>query len=217
MRMFCEDRDLLSIEPVIFIGGGNVGQQLIGGSDGVLSGTTFTSTSSDFESAGVDAGMVLCTYTDNPAEGSAVEIVTVDSATALTVSVLRGDVEDAPIPPPSGSSLGFYVRTFAAQIGTVSETLAEKLRQVEEATGISKAEYADSQQLRTTAVSGSLSSVFVSRADNATDRDANWVKAEHYRQQFDRQQLQLRLVVDSDSDGTAEQTRTLGNIILRRL
>lgn len=217
MSMFCQDKDLLSIEPVVFIGGGLVGQVLVSGTDGALSGTTFTSAASDFHSAGIAAGMVLCTYLDNPAEGTAVEVVSVDSATQLTVSVLRADADADPIAPPAGSNLGFYIRTFTVQIDNVSGTLAEKLRQMLEVAGISKADFADSQQLRMTAVSGCLSSIFVARADNATDQDANWVKAEHYRDQFYRQQLQLRLAIDADGDGKAEQTRTLGSITLRRL
>ncbi len=217
MSMFCQDKDLLSIEPVIFIGGGYVGQELAVGADGALSGTTFTSAGSNFQSAGVAAGMVLCTYADNPAEGSAAEIVSVDSATQLTVSVLRADAADDPVAPPAGTGLGFYIRTFAAQIANISETLAEKLRQMAEVAGITKADFADSQQLKMTAAAGCLSSIFVARSDNATDRDANWTKAEHYREKFVRQQLQLRLAVDADGDGQAEQTRTLGSITLRRL
>ena len=57
MSMFCQDRDLLSSEPVLFIGGGFVGQELTSGSDGAISSTTFTSAGSNFTSAGVAAGM----------------------------------------------------------------------------------------------------------------------------------------------------------------
>jgi len=217
MSIFCQDRDLLSSEPVIFIGGGFVGQELTSGSDGAISSATFTSAGSNFTSAGVTAGMVLCTYTDSPSEGSAMEVVSVDSATQLTVSVLRADADGDAVAPPAGTGLNFYIRTFAAQIAGISATLAEKLRQAVEVAGISSADFADSQQLRMTTATGSLSAIFVARADNATEQDANWVKAEHYRKQFARQQLQLRLAVDADGDGEAEQTRTLGNISLRRL
>ncbi len=216
MSMFCLDRDLLSIEPSIFLGG-TVGQELVSGADGAISGTTFTSATSDFQSAGAAVGMVLNTYSDNPAEGSAVEIISVDSATQLTVSVLRADTGDAAIAPPAGTSLGFGICTYNAQIANVSETLAEKLRRVVETEGISSADFVDSQQLRMAAANGSLASIFVSQSTSAADRDANWAKAEHYSQEFDRQQLQLRLAVDADGDGVAEQTRTFGNITLRRL
>jgi len=216
MSNFCQDRDLLSIEPVIFIGGGFPSQQLISGNDGVMAGTTFTSAGSDFATAGIATGMVLCTHTGAPAEGNAYEVVSVDSQTSLTVSVLRAEANAAATPPTPGTSLAFFVRTFQPQIHGVSETLAEKLRQISESGGIAQADFADSEQLRFTTAYGVLASVFVARAENATSADANWIKAEYYRREFTRLQTQLRLAVDIDGDGTAEATRTLGNVTLRR-
>ena len=217
MSSFCQDRDLLSIEPGAFVGGGFPSQRLVAGSDGVLSGTTFTSAGSDFVSAGVAPAMVVCVYTTTPSEGSAYEIISVDSATTLTVSVLRADTSADAVSPPSGSGLSFCIETFAVQIEAVSNTLAEKLRQITEVAGIDSADFADSTQLRLATAVGVLSTIFVTRAQNATDSDANWVKAEHYRDEFRTRQLQLRLTVDADGNGRAEQTRTLGNMTLRRV
>jgi hypothetical protein len=86
-----------------------------------------------------------------------------------------------------------------------------------EVAGIRSADFADSTQLRVAAAYGALGSIFVARAENAQPGDANWIKAEYYRQEFRRLQLQLRLVVDANGDGKAEQTRTLGNVALRRV
>lgn len=217
MTIPCQDRNLLSIEPCIFLDGGFRSQQLVGGSDGVLSGTTFSSAGSDFSQAAVQAGMVLTTYATVPSEGIAVEIITVDSATALTVSLLRASTDDDALPPPAGTNLKFHIRTFAPQIEATHATLCEVLRQISEASGVSTADFADSSQLRMTIAYGALSSVFVARAANADACDANWIKAEHYRGLFRRFQSQLRLAVDTDGDGVAEETRTLGNITLRRV
>ncbi|MHC4981545.1 MAG: hypothetical protein ACYTF6_00040 [Planctomycetota bacterium] len=217
MSEFCKDRDLQAVEPAIFLTSGFPCQELITGTDGVFSGTTFTSASSDFQAAGIVGGMVLCTYSTTPAEGSAFEIVSVDSATTLTVSVLRADPTADPVAPPAGSDLSFFIRTFAPQISGVSATLAEKMRLISEVSGIAQADFADSAQLARTCAYGTLASVFVARAENATPSDANWIKAEHYRNEFLRHQLQLRLVVDSDGDGQAEASRTLGNVTLRRV
>jgi len=216
MTGFCQDRDLLSVEPIIFLVSGFPSQELAAGSDGVLSGTTFTSASCDFEAAGTQPGMVLCTYTTCPSEGRALEILAVQSATTLTVSVLRGDDEATSVPPPSGQNLSFYIRTYNSQVRTTSSMLSEKLRQLAEVAGIDTADYADSAQLRITAVYAALGDIFVARAENAAAYDANWIKARHYCNESRRLQLQLRLVVDADGDGLAEQTRTLGNMTLRR-
>ncbi len=218
MSSFCEDRDILVMEPIAFLGGGfDTAGQLVSGNDGVLSGTTFISACSDFVSAGITPGMVLCTTTTIPTEGSAWEIVSVDSATMLTVSILRANSDDSPVPPPAGSELSFYVRTFASRITTTSASLAEKLRTLAEAMGVSSADFVDSRQLRTTTVAGVLAGVFLARADNGRPQDANWIKADYYRNEFINSQNQLRLAVDINGDGTAESTRTLGNVTLRRV
>jgi len=217
MSEFCKDRDLLAVEPVVFLGGGFPCQELVAGTNGAVSGTTFTSAGTDFQAAGITNGMVLCVYTTIPAEGSALEVVSVDSATALTVSVLRADPDSDPVGPPAGSDLSFRLRTFRPQIRGVSDTLAEKMRLISEVSGIAQADFANSAQLARTCACGALASIFVARAENAAPSDANWTKAEHYRGEFLKLQLQLRLVVDRDGNGRAEQTRTLGNVTLRRV
>jgi len=216
MSKFCQDRDMLGIEPIVFIGGGFVNQEMASGSDGQIAGTTFSSASSDFVTAGVAAGMVLCTYTNSPAEGTALEILSVDSATSLTVSVLRADADGPATPPQAGTALSFRIRTFAPQIHNASAAMAEKLRQMAEAPGISVADFADSAQLRIATAFLTLANVFYARAENSQAHDANWIKAEHYKSEHLKLQLQLRLAVDADGDGVAEQNRTLGNVTLRR-
>ena len=215
MNDYCQDRDLLSLEPAIFLGGSFVTQQMIGGSDGVSSGTTFTSAGSNFNSAAVQAGMVLTVYDAAASEGNAFEIVSVNSATALTVSILRADASIPPVAPKmSGHS--FFIRTFRPQIQGVSRTLEEKLTFFSEAHHIpaDKVAFADPDQLRSAAACGALSGIYLARAACATADDANWLKSEHYRQEFTKLRAQLRLTVDT---GARQQTHTLGNVLLRRV
>lgn len=216
--MFCLDRDILSIEPVAYLGGGfDTIQELMQGSDGALSGCTFASAGSDFLASGVQAGMVLAASGGIISEGTAYEIISVDSTTEMTVSILRSSPTAPPIAPPPRSDLTYSARTFAARIQDVSDTLAEKLRQIAEVAGIDSADFADSEQLRRATACGVLAASFLARASNARPDDANWIKAEHYRQEFMQLQNQLRLAVDIDGDGLAESTRTLGNVTLRRV
>ncbi len=140
-----------------------------------------------------------------------------DSATSLTVSVLRADTNAEAVAPPSGQDLRFYVRTFAPQIRAVSQAMGEKLRQMAELSGIKAADFADSVQLRQAAANGVLSSVFIARAQSAGAADTNWIKSEHYRKRFGQLQLQLRLSADADGDGRADKTRTLGHVTLKRI
>ncbi len=212
----CKDRDLLTIEPDVFTGGGFDSQQMAAGTDGAISGTTFTSASADFTAANIEAGMVLCVYSQVPAEGRCYEVISVDSSTALTVSILRADRSADAVAPPAGTNLKYYINTFAPQIADSEATLHEKLRQIGEADGISSAEFVDSSQLRKAVALASLASIFTARASNATGDDANWVKAEYYRRQHVAVVGALRLAKDIDGDGFAEQTRTFANVSLRR-
>ncbi len=215
MNQFCHDRDLLAIEPDVFTTAGFAGQELISDSDGAISGTSFTSAAGDFVTTGIAAGMVV-SITPSAGGARSYEIISVDSATSMTVSILRADTDDPATPPQAASGLSYSVRTFGPQIGGVSSTLAEKLRQLSEVAGVASADFADSAQLRYATAHGTLSSIFLARADNAAPFDANWIKAQYYREQFARLQLQLRLVTDTDANGAAETARTLGNVRLIR-
>ena len=217
MNRFCTDRDLLATEPSAFAADGFGAAALASGTSGGVSGTTFSASGVNFTAAGVEAGMVLTTSPTIPAEGDAWEIVSVDSPTTLTVSILRADPESAAVAPPAASGLSFFVRTFAARIVNVSEAMAEKLRRITEAAGIASSDFADSNQLRRAAVLGTLAELFRARAENARTEDAHWTKAEYYQNEFLAAQNRLRLAVDLDGDGRAEETRSLGNVLLRRV
>lgn len=216
METYCQDRDLLSIEPTIFLAGGLPAARLISGSGAQLAGTAFTC-SGDLLAAGLEGGMVLCVYNSAPAEGAAYEVVSVDSSTEMTVSVLRADVEAAAVAPPAQSNVSFIVQTYSAQIANVSARLGEKLREISQTAGVAAADFADSAQLRLAAAYGALADIFVARAENAERYDANWIKAEHYRSLHRQILTRTRLAVDIDGDGYAEQTRSLGNTTLRRI
>lgn len=216
MHEFCQDRDLLAVEPRLYLSAAPPQQQLAAAGDGELGGVSLQSASTDFPAAGVAAGMVLTVHYGSVGEPTPLEILSVDGPGQLGVSVLRPDAEAAAIAPPPGSGVGFQVRTYAVQIRDVSAALAERLRAVSEAAGVRAADYADSAQLRRTACLAALAGVYAARAEDADPRDANWAKAEHYARLFRRSRLELRLVVDADGDGVAEATRSLGNVTLRR-
>jgi len=217
MNNNCADRDLLAIEPGIFTGGGFDSQRIASGNDGTTNGTTFTSASADFTAAGAQAGMVLCVYETVPAEGVCYEIVSVNSPTELTVSVLRSDRNGPVVAPPAGNAQKYHITTFIPQIASVQSDLEERLRRMGEASGIDAGEFVDSPQLRKVVALGALAGIFAARASNASNADANWVKAEFYRRAHQEASSALRLARDADGDGFAEQTRALGDVTLRRV
>ena len=101
MVSFSNDADILRYEPVLFGELYLPGQVLTAGTGGQLEGTTFTASGADFVSAQVSAGGVVELQTADGALDGAYEIVAVDSATQLSVSVVRSDSDGAAIAPPA--------------------------------------------------------------------------------------------------------------------
>ena len=115
MITFCDDVDILKYESVLFGELHLSSQVLCEGTGGSLSGVTFTDASADFSAAGIAAGNVINLRSQDGTLDMPVEIISVDSATQLTVSVLRADSEASAIAPPPDSSIDWRISTFAAQ------------------------------------------------------------------------------------------------------
>jgi hypothetical protein len=103
--VFSNDADVLKYEPVLFGELHLSSQVLASGTGGVLSGTTFTASGADFVSALVSAGGVVYLQSADSVLDGAFEIVSVDSATQLTVSVLRPDSSGSVVAPVAASSI----------------------------------------------------------------------------------------------------------------
>lgn len=212
MNQFCQDRDLLALEPAIFATETSPNRQLAAGNDGVLDGDTYSSATSDFIAAGVQKGMVLTTFADANSEGLCLEIIEV-SQTSMIVSMLRADTDFAPLPPPSAGAT-FFVRTFGPQIADISASLVKKLTMTAELLGKAVPEIESNSQLRRATACGTLAAIFLARAAAAAPDDPNWLRSEHYRNEFLRLQSELRAIGEVSGNRSC---RTLGNVLLRRV
>jgi len=212
MNPQCTDRDLLALENILFLGAGDGNQPLAEGASGLSGGTTFTVNSADFIAAGVQAGMVLTTYdlACGSAQGRTCEIVAVRAATQLDVSVLRVDAESPSVAPISGGDC-FFIRSYRPQIQAVHDALMERVLRVSGTSG-----FLPSPQLRQALACGTLAAVFVSRAKDGSPTDANWLKAEHYRREFERLSASLQLTPDP-ADGPSGGVVAMGHVTLRRV
>ncbi len=217
MTPFCHDRDLLLLEPRLFDQGPFRAQRRAAGSDGLLSGTTFTSASADFLSTGLEAGMVLLLYLGTTGEPEGYEVLAVPDAHSLTLSVPRASA-DAPAQAPvlGAGPHSWAVLSFAPQIAAASADLAERLATMGETAGLEPADFAASDQLRALAAVATASAIYRALADQAGPADPRWVKADHYDAQLAQRLPRLRLVQDADGDGRPERTRTLSHVTLRR-
>ena len=90
--MFSQDRDLVVYEPGLMRDVGWGGQRLLWVL-GDISGTQLTIQSGSFSDSRVEAGHTVVF------DGLTLEIVSVESATTATVSLVRGDVSGAALPP----------------------------------------------------------------------------------------------------------------------
>jgi hypothetical protein len=218
MNLFCHDRDLLLAEPSVFTALDFKAQRLAAGVSGTAAGTTFLSPELDFTATGVMPGMVLCIHAGEVSEGACYEIVSVDSIHTLTLSVPRASSDDPTVAPLlTAQAMKWQVLSLTPQIAAASADLAERLRTLAESLGVRQGDFADSAQLRATAVCATLANIYAAAAETADDSDARWTKHRRWAEAFQSSLMSLRLTLDVNGDGVAERTRTLSHVQLRRL
>jgi hypothetical protein len=207
---------LLALENILFLGAGGGAQPMAEGAEGKSSGTTFTASGADFTAAGIQAGMVLTTYdmANGSAAGRTCEIVAVRTAAQLDVSVLRVSSDSPAVAPIAGGDC-FFIRSYRPQIQAVHDALMERLLRAS-GTSVPTGSFLPSPQLRQALACGTLAAVFVSRAKDGAPSDANWLKAEHYRREFERLSASLQLTPEP-VDGKSGGVVAMGNVTLRRV
>jgi hypothetical protein len=208
MVSFSNDADILKYEPILFGELHLTGQVLATGTGGVLNGTTFTASGADFVSAQVAAGCVIYLQTTDGLLDGAYEIVSVDSATQLTISVIRSGSDDTAVAPPSASEISHRVSTFEQQASEVGFQLTEYygIKPGNPESIYSADDVLDTTVLKRTSVFGVISIVYAMLASKAKD-DNFWKKSLHYQRLFEKARERCRLSIDIGSDGVADLTR----------
>jgi hypothetical protein len=217
MAEFSKDVDILKYEPVLFGELHLPGQVLASGTGGTLSGTTFTVSGADFVSAAVSAGGVAYLQSSDGALDGAYEIVSVDSATQLTVSVVRSDSADGAVAPPAASNVAYRVSTFGPQASQTAFELTEYfgIGPGDSSSDITSDDILDTAVLKRASVFGVISSVYAMLASKGADENF-WKKSLYYRTGFEKARERCRLSIDSGGDGVADVTKTGGSVKLMR-
>jgi hypothetical protein len=208
MVRLCNDRDILKYESALFGVNYLVNQVIAAGTAGVLVGTTFQASGADFVSAQVEAGdCVYLKSADGTLEG-VYEIVSVDSATQLCVSVLRADSEADPIAPPAGSDVTYRISTFKPQIAEVSLLLMEYLwiKPGETIGDVSADEILESDQVRQLCAMGTIAAAYRTLA-SGEDAENFKSKSQEYERLFGEGMERCRVAIDKDGDGVADSIR----------
>jgi len=208
MVTFSNDVDILKYEPVLFGELHLPWQVLASGTGAGLSGTILTAADADFTAAGILAGGVVYLKSADGSLDGAYEIVSVDSATQLTVSVLRSDTADAAVAPPPADDVSYRVSTFAPQAGEVAFQLTEHF-------GIQPGNPASTVAVRRTSVFAVIAGAYAMWASRLEGADF-WTKSLHYKLLFEKARQRCRLSVDLGADGVADVTYVGGAIRLLR-
>ena len=217
MVRFSKDIDILTFEPVLFGELHLPSQVLARGSGAELNGTTLTDAAADFVSARAEAGgVVYLKSTDGVLDG-AFEIVSVDSATQLTVSVLRAETTDSPVAPPQADDMSYRISTFAAQAAEAAFQLTEYfgIRPGDPTSDITSEDIVDLEGLRRASTCAVISVVYATWAHQNSDTDC-WQKSLYYRRLFEKAKQRCRLSIDLGDDGVADISRLGGTTRLVR-
>ena len=217
MATFSNDVDILKYEPVLFGELHWPSQVRASGTGATLSGTTLTAGGADFFAAQVKAGGVIYLRSADGALDGAYEIVSVDSATELTVSVVRSGVADPAVAPPGAADISYRVSTFEPQADDAGFQLTEYfgLRPGDPTSEIGVENLLDTEGLRRASVLAVISKLY---GDWSTRREGECFcrKSVLYQQLFEKARQRCHLTVDLGADGVADVTRVGGAIRLIR-
>lgn len=201
------DRDLLAFEPAVFGRVAWLGQRLVSGT-GSLAAAELVMSAQDvaFDAAGVGAGHVAIV------DGAAHEVVARVDGQRLTLSRLRGSVDDDPITPADETDAAVVVSTFAPQIADVHRRVVAMLGLTgssigEEGGGPTESSVTNGGELVRLEALGALHLVFAGAAATTRGESVEWQKSEWYRGRFDEERRRAVARLDTDGDGVADAVR----------
>jgi len=207
MANFSNDTDIMKYEPILF-GELHLPQQVLAtGTGATLSGTTFTASGADFVSAQVSAGGVVYLQSADGSLEGAYEIVSVDSVTQLTISIIRSDSKNAAVAPPPATDISYRISTFGPQANEVGFQLTEYfgISPGNPASEIDVEDVLDTSVLKQASVFAVISSVYAMLASKAKDENF-WKKSLYYQKLFAKARQRCRLSIDLGTDGLADVT-----------
>lgn len=208
MVTFSNDADILKYEPILFGELHLPWQVLAAGTGAGLSGTTLTAGGADFIAAQVQAGSVVYLQSADGSLDGAYEIVSVDSSTQLSISVVRADSTDTAVPPPSATDISYRINTFGPQAAEVGFQLTEYfgISPGNPASDIDAGDILDTSVLRLASVFAVISSVYAMLAGKTRDQNY-WSKSLHYQKLSTKARGRCRLSIDVGTDGLADVTK----------
>jgi len=216
MSNFSTDSDLLKWEPTLFRDLAVPGQRLASGTDGETAGLAFSSDSADFVAAGVAPGHVVRLIDDDGQAAGCWQVLSVESPTLLLatqVGRLAGDSVNL----PTGSHWAWTIDTFDPQAEEARFELLARLGLAVDEDGADLANLVlQPRSLRRASVFATLTMIFEGASGAAQEGRNLAAKAALYRRLYDKELTQLRVRLDRDGDGLADDACSPGTIRLER-
>ena len=217
MLTFCNDIDLLHWEPNILRDAAFASQTLISGT-GDLAGSAFTIAAGSFLTAHVAQDQVIIL---TGATAGSYPIVSVDSATQLTLSVLYDGLfptsgDPTPAPPGTATGLSYVIRTFWPQRRIVSELLMQ-------AAGLDPADpdveqmILNPEALQRACTLGTLHMIHSALAAAAAEPANLNLRADLYERLYRRAFRAATVKLDLNLDGRLDTLRRLNVMDLERV
>lgn len=217
MVSFSNDADIMKYEPILFTELHLPGQILAAGTGGTLAGTIFTAEGADFIGAQVSAGGVIYLRSADGSLDGDYEIVSVDSATQLGVSVIRTYCDDESIAPPAATDIDYRISTFGPQASEAGFQLTEYfgIQPGNPASDYYAEDILNADVLRAASAFAVISGVYAMLASKAEDENF-WKKSLYYQKLFERARERCRLSIDNNCDGVADITKIGASVKLIR-
>ena len=207
--MFAKDRDLFVLEPGLHKDVAWMGQRLLS-VIGSLSGTTLTINSGSFVDAGIASGHVVVF------DGVALEVVSVESATSATVSLMRGDTGSSAIPGVGASSQKVEVYGYGPQLGMVHRQVLSMIGLDPDGEGFDESVVTNPGALVRLEALGALHLIYAGAGAPGTGGQKFEQRAQMYKQRFASERERVVALVDLDGDGIAEMKRRPNLFVLNR-
>jgi len=207
MVCFSRDVDILKYEPALFGELYLPGQVIMQDSGGRLAGDKFTVSETDFVDDSVEAGGVIYLKTANGAIDGAFEIVSVDSETKLTVSVVRTEEQGETIAIGDSEDVSYRIVTYRPQAEEAVFRLTEYLgiRPGNSCSDIGADDIPDKSAIRRLSVFLVLSNLYA-MLGGEMGNDGYWKKSRYYKEQFDKAKERCRVSIDLGKDGVSDIT-----------
>lgn len=210
------DTDLLRLDPDIFHRADTAATRLLETADAQTSGSTLTSATADFESAGIDAGHVAVLEKGGVIE--VLEIVERSDAQTLSVTRPRATTDEPTIEPTADTNWSLRIVSFArlVEAARIDLLAAADLGENDSPAAVSVNVVLHPQPLARLLARWTIERAWTQAAAASPDDASIAAALDAARSQLRHAWGRTVVVLDLDGDGVADATRRLSVAAMRR-